>query len=151
MTSKVFAVKGSVDSEFLRFKFLAKSEPLLSKKIFENGEKLIVLASNGELAQFKRFVSGLDANDIISYFSAKALMASLVGGHLMLSSFILDNGYPLQLEKGLPNLMNDCLKELSDYECASIVMLLSSKGVDVNRQVCMICIWGDEMMCIFLS
>ena len=132
----MFALKGSLGAELDAFKLLAQSDPLLSKKRYENGERLIALAGNGELAQFKRFVGGLNAEEIMSYFTAKALISSLVGGHLMLSAFILDNGFPLNSETGLPNILQCCLKELSDYECASIVMLLSSKGVDVNRQVC---------------
>ncbi len=53
----------------------------------------------------------------------------------MLSTFILENGYPLNIEIGLPNILHDCLRELSDYECVSIVKLFLSKGVDVNKQV----------------
>jgi hypothetical protein len=134
MATGVFSVNGSIDAELRRFKELAKDEPLRSKQIYANGEKLITLAATGEYAQFKRFAVGVEKEDLMTYFVAKALMASLVGGHLMLSSFILDNGYPLHLEKGVPNLLHDCLRELSDYECVSVVALLASKGVDVNKQ-----------------
>ena len=131
----MFAVKGSVGAELRRFKALAASEPEKSKQIYADGEKLIILASKGEYVQFKRFASSLDGDNIIAYFSAKALMASLIGGHLMLSTFILENGYPLHIDTGLPNILHDCLRELSDYECVTIVKLFLSKGVDVNKQV----------------
>ncbi|KAJ1439385.1 hypothetical protein B484DRAFT_323561 [Ochromonadaceae sp. CCMP2298] len=134
MATGVFSVNGSIDNELRRFKELAKDEPERSKQIYANGEKLITLAATGEYAQFKRFASSVEKADLMTYFTAKALMASLVGGHLMLSNFILDNGYPLHLEKGVPNLLHDCLRELSDYECVSIVALLASKGIDVNKQ-----------------
>eukprot|EP00598_Pedospumella_elongata_P012022 CAMPEP_0184998268 /NCGR_PEP_ID=MMETSP1098-20130426/61817_1 /TAXON_ID=89044 /ORGANISM="Spumella elongata, Strain CCAP 955/1" /LENGTH=407 /DNA_ID=CAMNT_0027525037 /DNA_START=14 /DNA_END=1240 /DNA_ORIENTATION=- len=130
----MFAVKGSVGAELRRFKALAASEPEKSKQIYADGEKLIILASKGEYVQFKRFASSLDGDNIIAYFSAKALMASLIGGHLMLSTFILENGYPLHIDTGLPNILHDCLRELSDYECVTIVKLFLSNGVDVNKQ-----------------
>jgi hypothetical protein len=135
MTELLFALRGSVDAELKAFKALAKNDPEKSKMLYTNGEKLIILAANGEYAQFKRFVGQLSPGDIMSYFVAKSLMASLSGGHLMLSTFILDNGYPLQVEKGLPNILLDCVKELQDFECAPIVKLLCMKGSDVNRQV----------------
>lgn len=135
MSSDLFSIKGSVGAELRRFKSLASSEPDKSKKIYADGEKLIILASKGEHAQFKRFASGLDREDILAYFTAKALMASLIGGHLMLSTFILDNGYPLNIDSGLPNILHDCLRDLSDYECVAIAKLFITKGIDVNKQV----------------
>ena len=131
----MFAVKGSVGAELKRFKSYVVSDPEKSKEIYENGEKLIVLAGKGEFAQFKRHTAGLDPNDILAYFSAKALTASLIGGHLMLSTYILENGYPLNLDVGLPNIMHDCLRDLSDYECVAIVRLFVTNGYDINKQV----------------
>ncbi len=131
----MFSIKGSVSTELKNFKTLAVSDAVKCKQIYADGEKLIVLAGNGEFAQFKRFVTALDESNILAYFSAKALMASLIGGHLMLSTFILENGYPLNITVGLPNIIHDCLRELSDYECVAIVRLFAGKGFDVNRQV----------------
>ena len=136
MNSGLFSIKGTVSLELRRFKSLTASDPKLSKQIYADGEKLILLASKGEYTQFKRFASSLDNENILAYFSAKALMASLIGSHLMLSTFILDNGYPLTLETvGLPNILHDCLRDLNDYECTAIVKLFISKGFDVNKQV----------------
>lgn len=131
----MFAVKGSVGKELSAFKALVSKNAEKSKEVFANGERLIMLAGNGEYAQFKRFVYTLDSSEIMAYFSAKALMASLIGGHLMLSTFILENGYPLKLTTGLPHILHDCLRELSDFECVPIVKLFLSKGYNVNTQV----------------
>jgi hypothetical protein len=131
----MFSIKGSVGAELKSFKALATADAVKCKQIYADGEKLIVLAGNGEYAQFKRHASTLDDTSIMGYFSAKALMASLIGGHLMLSTFILDNGYPFNMTVGLPNIVHDCLRELSDFECVPIVRLFVSKGFDVNRQV----------------
>lgn len=135
MSDLIFSVKGSVSAELKRFKAISSSDPARGKQIYANGEKLIVLAGSGELNQFKKVAAEIDREDILSYFSAKALMASLIGGHLVLTGYILDNGYPLQLSVGLPNVLNDCLRELCDYECVSIVKLFIEKGQDVNKQV----------------
>lgn len=135
MNSELFSIKGSVGAELRRFKSIAADEPERSKKIYADGEKLIILASKGEHNQFKRFASGLNCEDILAYFSAKALMASLIGGHLMLSTFILDNGYPMNIDAGLPNILHDCLRDMNDYECVAIVKLFIAKGMDVNKQV----------------
>lgn len=135
MSNLIFSVKGSVEAELKRFKSILATDPSRGKQIYSNGEKLIVLAGGGELNQFRRFASEINEDDILVYFSAKALMASLIGGHLVLSGFIVDNGYPLQLAVGLPNILNDCLRELCDYECVPIVKLLVEKGLDVNVQV----------------
>jgi ATP-dependent helicase YprA (DUF1998 family) len=51
---------------------------------------------------------------------------------LMLSVFILP---PIQIYRGLTNILHDCLQVCLDYQCASIVALLHSKVVDINKQV----------------
>jgi hypothetical protein len=132
---KMFALKGSVSAELASFKSLVASDLARSRQVYADGEKLIVLAGNGQYAQFKRFVNEVDPTSILAYFSAKALMASLIGGHLMLSTYMLDNGYPIHVTGGLPNLVHDCLRELTDDECVPIVRLFASKGYDVNTQV----------------
>jgi hypothetical protein len=96
---------------------------------------IIRTSSIGEYNQFKRLTSTLTADDVLSYFIAKALLASLIGNHLMLSVFILDQGYPIQIDRGLPNILHECLQVCLDYQCASIVSLLHSKGLDINKQV----------------
>ena len=95
----------------------------------------LLTSSIGEYNQFKRLTSTLTADDVLSYFIAKALLASLIGNHLMLSVFILDQGYPIRIDRGLPNILHECLQVCLDYQCASIVSLLHSKGVDINKQV----------------
>lgn len=130
-----FTLKGSIDTEIKRYKLLVKNDIDKSKNMYKIGEQIILLASKGEYTQFIRFTSTLDKEDILIYFVAKALMLSLVEGHLMISNYILDNGYPITITTGLPNIMHDCLKELLDYQCVSIVSLLISKGFNVNQQV----------------
>ena len=131
----MFILKGSIDSEINRYKLLVKNDIEKSKYMYKIGEQLILLASKGEYTHFIRFTSTLEKEDVLIYFVAKALMLSLVEGHLMISNYILDNGYPISVTTGLPNILNDCLKELLDYQCVSIVSLLITKGFNVNHQV----------------
>lgn len=103
--------------------------------MYVKGELLISLASKGEMSKFRRNVEEtVDPEDFLLYFVYKALRASLLAGHLMISSYILDNGYPLNMD-GLPNVCHECLKELQDYECAPIVRLLTARGLEINKQV----------------
>lgn len=131
----IFSLTGTPSSELKQFQSLIKLQPHRGKEIYAVGEKLVTLAKNGEYMQFKRYTNELSPDDVLCYFVAKALFASLMGGHLILASFIIDNGYPIKVEHGLPNILHDCLKELDDYQCAPISTLLISKGYNVNRQV----------------
>lgn len=108
--------------------------------MYEKGELLIALATKGEISKFRRSVEETtDPEDFLLYFVYKALRASLIAGHLMIASYIVDNGYPLNMD-GVPNVCHECLKELDDYLCVAIVRLLTSKGLEVNRQVSISCV-----------
>jgi hypothetical protein len=76
--------------------------------------------------------STLTDDDILSYFIVKALLASPIGNHLMLSVFILP---PIQIYRGLTNILHDCLQVCLDYQRASIESLLHSEVVDINKQL----------------
>ena len=135
MSTSKFASGRSIDAEMKRFSKISKENPEKGRAMYVKGELLIALASKGELNKFRRNVEETsDSEDFLLYFIYKALRASLLAGHLMIASYIVDNGYPLNMD-GLPNVCHECLKELDDYLCVAVVRLLTTKGLEVNKQV----------------
>ena len=104
--------------------------------IFSLGEQLINTAKNGELSKFKRLCFGNDISYIAIYFIAKAFQVSLLNGHLMLSRFIVENGFPLNPQIGLPNFLHECLSVMDDESCVPVIIFFvnSNKGFEINHQ-----------------
>jgi hypothetical protein len=64
--------------------------------------------------------------------------AALLNGHLMVAAFMLEQGYPLKTNLGLPNPLHECLATAEDYRATAICeFLISVHKVDVNLQVFM--------------
>jgi hypothetical protein len=129
-----FATWDSIDAEMTRFRAIDNGDPEKGRNIFIKGETLVAFASKGELYKLRKFVEETESDDLLIYFVYKALKTSLVAGHLMVASYLIDSGYPINHE-GLPNLIKECLSECSDYLCVAIIRMLVSKGLDVNKQV----------------
>jgi hypothetical protein len=117
-----------------RFRAINVCDPEKGRNMFTKGETLVALASNGELFKMRKFIEESKSEDLLIYFVYKALKTSLAAGHLMVASYLIDSGYPINHE-GLPNLMKECLSECNDYLCVAIIRLLASKGLDINKQV----------------
>ena len=79
----------------------------------------IIRSSIVEYNQFKRLTSTLTDDDTLSYFIMRALSASPIDNHLMLSVFI---------HRELPNILHECLQVCLDYQCASIVTFAAFQG-----------------------
>jgi len=79
----------------------------------------IIRSSIVEYNQFKRLTSTLTDDDTLSYFIVRALLASPIDNHLMLSVFI---------HRELPNILHECLQVCLDYQCASIVTFAAFQG-----------------------
>jgi ankyrin repeat protein len=109
-----------------------------AKDIFIKGEQLVSHASNGELRKLKLLSDELMNkynNDLFipTYFIAKMFKSSLENGHLMIASYIIDQGYPYQ-SFNVPNSLQECLRLVEDHRGVDIVEFLISKGLDVNYQ-----------------
>ena len=134
-----FSAWDSIDAEMKRFTTIRESDPIKGKRMFVKGELLVSLAEKGEMYKIRKFIEETDSEDLLMYFVYKALKKSLIGGHLMVSSYIIDCGYPINHD-GLPFVVHECLLELEDYLCVAIIRMLASKGLDLNRQVNLITI-----------
>ena len=51
----------------------------------------------------------------------------------MISSYFLDNGYPLN-DDALPCALHECLATMDDQLCVPIIEFLLSRNIDINRQ-----------------
>lgn len=134
MRSFEFAKWDSIDAEMKRFALINQTDPEKGKIMYSAGETLVSLASNGSMSKLHRFLDETDPDIILIYFVYKALKASLMNGHLMISAYIVDCGYPINND-GLPNIIKECLTDLEDYLCVSIVRMFASKGLEICKQV----------------
>jgi len=131
----LFSPTCSIDVEFKKYVELNKSDPEQAKALYSRGEQLIKHAASGEYRHLQLLCRNLKQGDVMLYFVAKSLVASLQGGHLMISTYIFENGYPTGVITGLPSLLHLCLKDVDDERCVPIIRLLVSKGLDINTQV----------------
>ena len=108
-----------------------------AKDIFIKGEQLVNHAINGEFRKLKLLTDEYKNkyNDLFipTYFIAKMFQNSLEKGHLMIASYIIDEGYPYQ-SYSVPNSIQECLKIVEDHRGVDIIEFLVSKGMDVNFQ-----------------
>lgn len=116
--------------------FSSLQESDLDKKrfIFTSGEQMVSLAKNGELFKFRTLVDSMEEEEVLMYFVTKALCASVMGGHLMVAGYILDQGFPINAD-GIPNVLMGAVKVLEDYQCVPIINVLAGKKMDLNKQV----------------
>jgi len=104
--------------------------------MFSLGEDLISAARNGELSRFKKLALN-DSDNLLIYFVAKAFQTSLLMNHLMISTFIVQNGFPANSKVGfgLPNFLNECLSSLDDNSCVPVIaFFLNTEQFDINHQ-----------------
>ena len=154
--SNLFCIKGSVSNQLQAFDSLRRSDPQSAKLIFECGMRMVTFAENGQLRKFQTELSCLERNsDLLTYFVPQMIKGALTNGHLMLVSFIIDNGYPLlQSMTGLPNSVHEVFNEVDDIRANHILEFLMNKGLNVNiqvrsitnhivRQICFILIIGQ--------
>jgi hypothetical protein len=125
-----------------QFQSLMAEDPEKGKAVLSQGQDLTKLAQNGNYFKFSLYLSGMITDETVNnsfpfmYFLQKSLEISLFNLHFMISSFIIDNGYPLN-DHRLPNLLINSLKnmELNDEHCCEIIRFLKMKSFDFNRQV----------------
>lgn len=131
--SKKFEFVGTIESQLHTFSKLRESDPERARIIFENGNKLVEHARAGEYRKIKKIVQEFNDGEFLMYSISQMMLASLLEGHLMITQFILDQGYPIN-NCHIPNALFDCLLETSDSNGATVVDFLSAKLFDINRQ-----------------
>lgn len=130
----MFSLKESFDQEMKRFSETKRKDPGTANELIKKGEYLVSLANEGRYAKFKEFCVNAKLDQIMFHFIHKSLCLSMIKGHLMISSYIIDNGYPLNNDM-IPNILIECLKTLDDSLCVDIILFLSMKKFDFNIQV----------------
>ena len=111
------------------------SDPDRARSLFALGERLVVLAGNGELRKLRELVEKTPEGDVMVYFIAKMFQESLLKGHLMVASYIIEQGYPFN-SSSVPNVLHQCLlhPEIEDYRAAELCDFLRLKGIDIDSQ-----------------
>lgn len=132
-SSKKFEFVGSIDSQMQAFATLRESNPEKARLVFENGTKLVEHAKAGEFRKIRMIVDSCDEGDFLVYFVSQMMLGSLLGGHLMITQFIIEQGYPIG-NYHIPNALHQCLELTEDGNGALVVEFLSAKKFDINRQ-----------------
>lgn len=133
--STKFSLKGTLDSQMSELNALRASDPVKCCTLFKLGDELIQLAASGQLRKIVQRVNSVEDGDVFFYFVAKMLHSALINGHLMIATFILDQGYPLH-SSVVPNVLLETLEVVDDTLAILIIeFLVLANGVDVNSQV----------------
>lgn len=124
----------SLEKQLKRFICLRHNQPKEAKLIFETGEMLVALASDGKYGKFRSTVESTKAKEILLFHTNKMFVKSLVGGYLMISNYIIQCGYPFR-SFSLPPALHECLSLVEDdLHCKEITEFLLKKGFDINHQ-----------------
>ena len=132
-SSRKFEFVGTIDTQMKSFAELRSTNPDKAKAIFENGMKLVEHAKAGEFRKFRMIVDNGEEGDFLVYFVSQMMLASLVSGHLMITQYIIDQGYPIN-NYHIPSSLHQCLELTEDANGVAVVEFLSAKKIDVNRQ-----------------
>lgn len=135
----LFEIKQSLEEEKQVFSKLMKENNEHGKAVFLLGQEVLSSANQGQYRKFCDLVrqSATEPAFPRLYFWSKALLASLMNQHLLISSFLLDHGYPIN-HPACPNLLLEYLHQDHDHnddQCLSIINLLAKYHFDFNRQV----------------
>ena len=123
----------TLESQFKRFATLRHLHPEKCKQLYDDGEKMIEYSSRGQFSKLRMLLNSLERKDILLYHSCKMFIESLKQGHLMISAYIIESGYPY-LSFGLPHALHEVLNVVEDYRGVEITAFLTERGYDINMQ-----------------
>ena len=124
----------NINVQLKSFQELRVNDPEKAKKIYEKGEELVKFATNGELRKLRMSLEqGAEDEEILLYFVAKMFTKSLANGHLMIASYLIDQGYDFKAQQ-LPPSLHEALLGVDDFRGVEICEFLMMKGYDVNSQ-----------------
>lgn len=152
--NKVLPLAKSFALEMKEFESIMTANPLKGKEIFQYGVELNQYSSNGNFFKFMSLINNLiqlQQNNVTQesskadstvfyfpflYFLSKSLESSLVGNHFMISTLIIDYGYPLNHHE-LPNPLIAIIRDSTINDDAKIketISFLAMKLFDFNQQ-----------------
>ncbi len=126
-----FTMKRNVQRQLREFAGLRASEPEKARRMHDQGEALISLAQQGKFTKLRNFINALEVDEIPTYYVVRAYKAALIGGHLMVVSLFIDEGFPFS-KASVPAVLLEIMSEMDDDECHNMVEFLLAKGYDVN-------------------
>lgn len=132
----MFAIRFPLHVEMERFRGIMQADPDRGRQLFLGGEELITFAVNGNFRKFCEAAFRLGAEDgfPVNYFVSKAFTSTFLHHHLLIASFLIDNGYPVN-NTLCPNVLIECIKaNLDDDSCCEAVEFLATKKFDFNVQ-----------------
>ena len=133
--SKRFSLRGTLDSQITTLSVMRISDPAKSMLLYKLGDDLVQLAQTGQLRKIVQYVNTTDDDDILFYFVVKMMHSALINGHLMIATFIIDQGYPLH-NPIIPNSLLDAINVVDDSLALTIIeFLVLANGMDINSQV----------------
>lgn len=129
--SRMFSLHRSPQEQLRAFQALNSDE---SKLIFKQGEELVQLCSSGSFLKLRQTLAKVDIDSIFTFFVADMFLKSLVNGHLIISKYIIDNGYPFSSPL-VPNSIYDAINTVDDSRAVEILAFICRDRYDVNEQV----------------
>ena len=124
----------TLEKQLKHFATLRHTEPMKAKTIYETGEMLVTMASEGMYGKFRSAIESAGASEILLFHINKMFLNSLLGGYFMISNYIIECGYPF-CSFSLPPALHECLSSANDdSRCKEIAEFLIEKGFDVNHQ-----------------
>ncbi len=106
---KPLAMRDSLDSQLRAFANMRASDPASAKEVYDLNEQILRLACNGSLRKLQQTIEGVpDPKHILIYYIVKAFKAALIGGHLMIAGYFIDQGFPYNTTK-VPHILLEVL------------------------------------------
>ena len=135
LTTPRLSIPGSIEFQMDKIENLRTTDSSKFIAVFQIGDELIEYSKTGELRKFIRLFQELDDIGLYFYFIVKAFMSAISHGNLMIASYIIDQGYPIN-SLTLPNPVVTSLTELDDLSAVSVVeFLICHQKMDINYQV----------------
>ena len=117
---KPFAMRMSLDAQLAQFVKMRVSDPARAKEIYELNEYVLLLAGQGSMRKLTSAIEGVgDPTHLLTYYTVKAFKAAILGGHLMVVNYFIDQGYPFHTAK-VPHILLEIMAQTQSPHAAKI-------------------------------
>lgn len=151
---KLFVLKNNLLTEMANFQSLMKENGEKGREILLLGDSVMQNATQGQLRKFISSALELSRSPEapLFYYLTKSLIEALKKGHLMVASFILDNGFNIS-DLHLPHILNTVIKDtaVTDNVALIVVQFLHRYSFDFNLQVHRLLNLLFSLACLFPS
>jgi len=133
---KAFQV--SIDEQLGAFRGLQEADADAAKAVHALNEQMVTLCREGSFRKVKELVES-HGGKLMTYFVVRAFKAALMGCHLVLVDYLLQQGYPLN-SVSVPYVLLEVIADLPgssvsrDQIILSILQFLISKQWNLNMQ-----------------